>query len=205
MPPAKLLSIRYAIFIVLQPNLMIPTFSTESRALGNNNPEKESRKPVTPASSNSRFARIGFSLLISCFSAPLPALENFCQLATGKQTEVINSRVLKQWHEQVWGEGRADLVHKLVAPYYVRNQDGESRRIPAAQYAEEIAVGLERGLSYRVHECLAFQDKVWVRWSTRAKTWYGSDMSGKGMQIYRFSDGLLAETWVIYDYDGSWE
>jgi hypothetical protein len=117
-------------------------------------------------------------------------------------------RTFERWMDDVWTQGRVELLAELVQPLYVRHELDSSRTITAAAYASEIAT-VRRALPdvrFFIHDCAAINDRLWVRWSmvgTSAAT--GGEIRRKGMQVYRLQDGRLAETWnLMPPIDGVW-
>jgi predicted ester cyclase len=120
----------------------------------------------------------------------------------------VHVRTFERWMDDIWAQGHVELVAELVQPLYVRHELDSTRTITAAAYASEI-VGVRRALPdvrFLIHDCAAINDRLWVRWTmvgTSAST--GGEIRRKGMQVYRFQDGRLAETWnLMPPTDGVW-
>jgi SnoaL-like domain len=106
--------------------------------------------------------------------------------------------LFNRW-EQVWHEGKFDLVPSCVAETYVRHDQKGDRTVTRDAYAAEIAnIRKERpDIRVVVYDHSFSADRAWFRFAfkwTDAKT--GEAQSQAGMQAYRIADGKLAETWL---------
>ena len=106
--------------------------------------------------------------------------------------------LFNRW-EQVWHEGKFDLVPGCVAETYIRHDQKGDRTVTRDAYAAEIAnIRKERqGIRVVVYDHSFSADRAWFRFAfkwTDAKT--GEAQSQAGMQAYRIADGKLAETWL---------
>ena len=112
----------------------------------------------------------------------------------------VHVRVFERWMDDVWTQGRVELVSELVQPIYVRHELDSTRTATSAAYASEITTVRRTltGVRFLIHDCAAIGDRLWVRWTmvgTSAAS--GTEVRRKGMQTYRFQDNRLAETWVL--------
>ena len=108
--------------------------------------------------------------------------------------------------EQVWHEGRYDLVASCVADEYIRHDEAGDRTVTREAYAAEIAkVHAERpGIRVVVYDHAFEADRAWFRfafkWTDPAT---GAPRSRAGMQSYRLEAGRLRETWLSLQPPGS--
>ncbi len=101
--------------------------------------------------------------------------------------------------EQVWHEGKLDLVPSCVAETYIRHDQKGDRTVTQDAYSAEIAnIRKERpGIRVVVYDHTFAGDRAWFRFAfkwTDVKT--GQAQSQAGMQSYRIANGKLTETWI---------
>ena len=119
-----------------------------------------------------------------------------------------NAVTFQRWIDDVWHDGKLDLVKDLVGPTYMRHEAKGTRTVTPAQYKEEIVAALKwlPDMRFIIHECTAIGDRVWTRWTmvgTDPKT--GSKVRRMGMQVYRLSGARLVETWMlVMTTDSAW-
>jgi len=119
--------------------------------------------------------------------------------------ETRNLETLRLWGE-VWDKGKYELVPELVAPTYTRHEPTGTRVVTREQYAENIKSLRNNHAKFTVHALSADRDLIWVRWSlTFTDPKSSKEVQSRGMQVYRFEDGKLAETWFsITRGQGPW-
>jgi hypothetical protein len=108
--------------------------------------------------------------------------------------------------EQVWHEGRYDLIPGCVGPEYIRHDQKGDRTVTRAAYAAEIEeVHKNRpGIRVVVYDHSFQGDRAWFRFAfkwTDQKT--GEAHSQAGFQSYRVEAGKLVETWLSMQPLGS--
>ena len=114
--------------------------------------------------------------------------------------------VITRWTEEVWHQGKLDVVPELLGPTYVRHEPGGTQRLTPQQYARKIGAIRKRlpDFCFTEHDQVVFGDRYWMRW-----TYEGTDVeSGEvvkraGIQIYRFDQGKIVETWLVMSRPGS--
>lgn len=114
--------------------------------------------------------------------------------------------LFNRW-EQVWHQGKLDLVPSCVADTYIRHdaQKGD-RTVTRDAYAAEIAqIQKDRpGIRVVVYDHSFKGDRAWFRFEfkwTDPKT--GEAHTQAGMQSYRIADARLAKTWLSMQPLGS--
>ncbi len=120
------------------------------------------------------------------------------------EVERQNIATMKAWAEEVWGQGRIDLVPDLVAPMYIRHGANGTRVVTPDEYAGEIRRNLERDMRFTGDTVTADGDLVWLRWSMSVTDVPGSSRRYRGFQLYRFEEGRIAETWLLSAPAGHW-
>jgi hypothetical protein len=118
------------------------------------------------------------------------------------EEERTNLKTYKLWDEEVWGNGKLELVKQLVASEYIRHDARGDRVVTPEQYTEEIREYRKywgsRDYVGKTQAISAKDDLVWVRSSSVATDpEAGDEGSGRALQVYRFVNGKLAETWAI--------
>lgn len=119
--------------------------------------------------------------------------------------------VLRTWFEQVWSEGRADLIETLMSPHVIGRGAGEAR---------EDVVGREGFVSFYESLRQAFPDirftceavvasgsLVAGRWTARmthSGPYSGKEPSGRaislpGISMMRIENGQIVEAWDEWD------
>jgi predicted ester cyclase len=128
-----------------------------------------------------------------------------CRAAPGAEA---SPAILARWLDDVWLQGRMDVVPELVGPTYVRHEGSETRTVTPAQYVEEITAIRQRmpDVRFMLHDCAAIGDRIWSRWTmvgTSAQT--GQRVRRMATQIYRIASGRLVETWMLMlPADAAW-
>ncbi len=115
------------------------------------------------------------------------------------------SELFDRW-EQVWHEGRYDLVPSCVAPTYVRHDEMGDRTVTPDSYAAELARNLEARPNTRivVYDHSFEGNRAWFRFTLRWNDPNSGEVRTRaGMQVYRVEAGKLAETWVTFSPLGS--
>lgn len=108
-------------------------------------------------------------------------------------------RALFDRWEQVWHEGRYDLIPSCLGPHYIRHDEKGERTVTQEQYTAELqAVHRDRpDIRVLVYDHSFTADRAWFRftfvWPEPAT---GGTHSRAGMQSYRIDAGKLAETWI---------
>ena len=118
------------------------------------------------------------------------------------EEERTNLKTFQLWGEEVWENGKLELVKQLVAPEYIRHDARGDRIVTPEQYAEEIKESRKYWESReRVGKTHAISAKDDLLWTRSSGVWTdpedGTKGSGRDLQVYRFVNGKLAETWAI--------
>ena len=119
-------------------------------------------------------------------------------------TEAGNLETFRLWSEEVWGNGRLELVPDLVADEYVRHDADGTRVVTPEGYTQEIAQGRAVDLKFQMNAVSIDGNLLWTRWSASFQIPGGEGAVLRGIQIYRFADAKLAETWPLTATDDDW-
>jgi hypothetical protein len=134
-------------------------------------------------------------LIILCCSSAI-ANENI---------ESKNIETLILWNEEVWCKGRVDLVSQLVAPSYTRHENQGTRSVTPSEYVLEILALRKRNIELFLPNDIGVDGNlIWTRWSMRADGPNGDKITGRVLQTYRFKNGKLAETWLVFTAGEMW-
>jgi ketosteroid isomerase-like protein len=121
-----------------------------------------------------------------------------------------NKATARRWSEELWGQGNLAVADEIVDPDYVRHDAGDPFPARGPDDVKKI-VGMLRGmlpdLRIEVEDVLAEGDKVVVRYTgvaTDTQGYMGQEPTGKtirtpSIQIFRFADGMIVESWAVRD------
>jgi ketosteroid isomerase-like protein len=115
---------------------------------------------------------------------------------------------LRQWWEGVWGEGDIALVDELVTPTFVAHSAAGTEHLTRTELKERLAEA-QRHLH---HTATAIDDiaiegeRVWIRATSRGvDRETGEPALQTWLVVYRFEEGLLAESWMASVPEVDWE
>jgi len=134
--------------------------------------------------------------------APLPA-------AASDSTEA-NARIVREFVETVYNEGRLDMIEKYIAPDFVDSSPGAPPDARGPAFVREQAKGtfaLFPDLKFKNEDVIAQGDRVVVRWSSTSSfggaigevKGDGRPVNVAGISIMRIAGGMIAESWDIVD------
>jgi steroid delta-isomerase-like uncharacterized protein len=125
-----------------------------------------------------------------------------------------NIHVARRWFEEMWNQGRAELIPELLAPdapIYDVGAPGDVRRGPEGfRPVYEKLRGAFPDIHFTIEEAIGERDLVALRWTARA-THRGpqlgfaptnSPMTVGGMGFARVRDGKVVEAWNTWDMMG---
>jgi predicted SnoaL-like aldol condensation-catalyzing enzyme len=118
--------------------------------------------------------------------------------------EAQNLQVWKLFSEEVLRNGRVELLVELLEPQYVRHDPDGTTVVSPAEFADQVRTDLEDNMAFTPNTISIDGNLLWVRWSGTTETEEGADFPFRGMQLFRFYEGKLAETWVLYSPAGHW-
>jgi steroid delta-isomerase-like uncharacterized protein len=123
------------------------------------------------------------------------------------------STIARRFFDEVFSEGKLDLVDDLFATGYVGHPSGHEESTRGPQGVRDYVGALRGGvpdLSVTVEDQVAEGDKVVTRWSakgTQDGELMGIAPTGRtatvtGITIQRFQDGKVVEGWTNWDMLG---
>lgn len=121
------------------------------------------------------------------------------------QEELRNIETLNRWGE-IWNNGKYELMEELVNPVYIRHEPGGTIHIKREDYLKRLKSMRVANRKFTTQALSADGDLVWVRWSmSREHPETGETIHSRGLQVYRFEEGKLAETWWSHtEGQGAW-
>ena len=124
------------------------------------------------------------------------------------------SATARRFFDEIWSQGRFDLVDELVAPDYIGHPSGPEQAVRGPEGVREYVGRLRQGvpdLTMTVEDQLIDGDKVTTRWTahgTHDGELMGLGPTGRtatvaGITIQRIEDGgRIVEGWTSWDMLG---
>ena len=123
-----------------------------------------------------------------------------------------NKAIIARMAEQLWNEGRVDLVEEFFAENYVEHVAGQPDRTGPELIQQAVTDTRSAYPDFRlsIDDFVAEGDLVAARWSmsgTHEGDLYGIPPTGKkvsqtGTTFYRLENGRIAEIWFLADMMG---
>jgi steroid delta-isomerase-like uncharacterized protein len=121
-----------------------------------------------------------------------------------------NKRISRRVIEEIFGEGRYDVAHELVAPECLGHDPALPEPTRGPEGLKQAAMGYRGGfpdLRIRVEDQCAEGETVCTRWSatgTNTADFWGAAATGKqatvtGITVDRIANGLIVESWTNWD------
>jgi predicted ester cyclase len=157
----------------------------------------------------------------SSFAAGLSALALTIVLALGAPSELAarddeaeeNAKIVREFVEKVYNEGKLDLIEKYIAEDFVDSSPGAPPDAKGPAFVRKQAEGtfaIFPDLKFADEDVIAEGDRVVIRWSSTS-TFSGrmDEIAGdgrpvrvEGISIMRMKDGKIAQSWDIVDRIG---
>ena len=121
-----------------------------------------------------------------------------------------NKAAALRWSEELWSQGNLAVADEIIAPGYVRHDPGDPFPARGPEDVKRIVTMLRSmlpDLHITVEMMIAEGDIVVSRYSTTATDtvgYMGMPATGKAIrtpaiQIFRFADGKIVESWAARD------
>ena len=121
-----------------------------------------------------------------------------------------NKETARRWSEELWSRGNLAVADEIIAPDYVRHDPGDPFPARGPEDVKRIVTMLRSMLadfSIHVDAMIAEGDMVVSRYTATAtdtRGYMGMAPTGKvirtpAMQIFRFSNGKIVESWAVRD------
>jgi len=115
--------------------------------------------------------------------------------------------VMRRWWNEVWGEGRLDLIPELVADRYVRHsangsveRDHEGFQADMCQYQRVL-----NSPKVSLDDVAVNGDTVWSRVTMEGVNLEtGDPRTVSWLQVHRIENSRIAESWVLYANEVDW-
>ncbi len=131
-------------------------------------------------------------------------------MQTGGTMTERNKAMALRWSEELWSKGHLEVADEIIAPDYVRHDPGDPFPAQGPGDVKRI-VGMLRSmlpdLRISVEAVIAEGDYVVSRYTATATDtvgYLGMPPTGKSIrtpaiQIFRFSNGKIVESWAVRD------
>jgi predicted ester cyclase len=135
-------------------------------------------------------------------------------MSTGPAIESENKALIRRWFDEVWNQGRQEMIGQLRAPNATATGLGEGNSVSQGPGPFQTFYSNLRGalpdLRVKIEDILADGDKVAVRLSaegTHRGDTFDSIPTGRkvritGITIVRIADGMIVESWNSLDQLG---
>ena len=128
----------------------------------------------------------------------------------GTVTIEQNKAAALRWSQELWGQGNLAVADEIIAPDYVRHDPGDPFPAHGPEDVKRIVAMLRTmlpDLRISVEAMIAEGDIVVSRYTTTATDtvgYMGMPPTGKAIrtpaiQIFRFSNGKIVESWAARD------
>ena len=121
-----------------------------------------------------------------------------------------NKAMARRWSEELWGKGNLAVADEIIAPEYVRHDPGDPFPAQGPEDVKRI-VTMQRtmlpDLNIQIEAMVAENDMVVSRYTTTAtdtRGYMGKPPTGRtirtsAMQMFRFANGKIVESWAVRD------
>ena len=125
-----------------------------------------------------------------------------------------NKRAALRWSQELWSQGHLTVADEIIAPDYVRHDPGDPFPARGPEDVKRIVTMLRTmlpDLRIEVEAVIAEGDIVVSRYTATATDsvgYMGMPPTGKAirtsaMQMFRFSNGKIVESWAVRDDAGT--
>jgi len=128
----------------------------------------------------------------------------------GTMTIEQNKAMARRWSEELWGKGNLAVADEITAPEYVRHDPGDPFPARGPEDVKRIVTMLRTmlpDLNIQIEAMVAENDMVVSRYTTTAtdtRGYMGKPPTGRtirtsAMQMFRFANGKIVESWAVRD------
>lgn len=128
----------------------------------------------------------------------------------GAQPMSANERLGRRYFEDVWNEGRLDVLDELLAPTYINHTPSVPNPPPGPEGLKPIVRAIRTAfpdLHYEIEDLIATEDRIVMRvvmTGTHLGDLFGLPATGRRVRvnqinIERIENGRIAEHWRVTD------
>jgi steroid delta-isomerase-like uncharacterized protein len=121
-----------------------------------------------------------------------------------------NKATVRRWSEELWSQGNLAVADEIIAPEYLRHDPGDPFPARGPEDVKRIVTMLRTmlpDLSIEIEAMVAEGDMVASRYTATAtdtRGYMGKPPTGKAirtsaMQMFRFANGKIVESWAVRD------
>ena len=124
-----------------------------------------------------------------------------------------NIEVVRAWIDDAWSGGNLAVADDLLAEGFVLHDPVAGREVVGRDAERALISGLRQAipdLTFTIDDIVADGDNVTIRWL--AEGTHGGELLGfaatgralaiRGVDMYRLSEGRIAESWTFWDLPG---
>jgi predicted SnoaL-like aldol condensation-catalyzing enzyme len=116
--------------------------------------------------------------------------------------------LLVRWNEEVWNQGRVELIPEMANDPYVRHDPDRTWSVSHAENMERVRATRKRfeayGMDNKIDVMVGEGDLLLVMGHTETSSEELRQKFGAVLQLYRFDGGRLSETWLALRQIGTW-
>ena len=124
--------------------------------------------------------------------------------------EERNRAAARRWSEELWGQGKLEVADEIVAADYVRHDGGDPFPARGPEDVKRLVAmlrGMLPDLQIEIQDMVTAGDRVVTRYvgvATDTRGYLGLPATGRvtrtpAMQMFRFENGKIAESWAVRD------
>lgn len=124
-----------------------------------------------------------------------------------------NIEVVRAWIDDAWSGGNLAVADDLLAEEFVLHDPVAGREVVGRDAERALISGLRQAipdLTFTIDDIVADGDDVTIRWLAQGT--HGGELLGfaatgralaiRGVDMYRLSEGRIAESWTFWDLPG---
>ncbi len=121
-----------------------------------------------------------------------------------------NRQIVTRYFEEVWNQGKLDVLDELLSPEYMNHNPGFEKPKPGPDGLKPIVSEIRKGfpdLKYIIEKMLVTDDYVAayvIMTGTHIGNFFGISPTGKNIKVYqmqfeRIANGKMIEHWRVTD------